>query len=48
MITVKIDVLTPCLKDKNTGDIILTEVVRVKRPSVLRKFKSSNGWYAGR
>lgn len=45
MITVKIDVLTPCLKDKNTGDIILTEVVRVKRPSVLRKFKSSNGWY---
>ena len=45
MINVYIDELTPCLKDSKTGDIILTEVVRIKRKSFLQKFNKRNGWY---
>lgn len=45
MIVVKIDELTPCLKDSETGDIIETEVIRIKRKSFLSKFNKKNGWY---
>lgn len=45
MICVDIDELTPCLKDVSTGEIIETEVVRVKRKSFLQKFNRKNGWY---
>lgn len=38
MVTVEIDQLTPCLKDSVTGDIVETEVLRVKRKSFLDKF----------
>lgn len=44
-IDVIIDNITPCLKDNTTGDIIETEVLRVKRKSFLSKFNKKNGWY---
>ena len=44
-IDVIIDNITPCLKDNTTGDIIETEVLRVKRKSFLTKFNKKNGWY---
>lgn len=37
MITFKVDELTPCLKDVETGDIVDTEVVRLRRKSFLLK-----------
>lgn len=45
MITFKIDELVPCLKEIETGDIVETEVVRLKRKSFLSKFNSKTGWY---
>ena len=45
MITFKIDELVPCLKELSTGDIYDTEVVRIKRKSVLEKFNRKTGWY---
>ena len=45
MITFYIDELTPCLKDTNTGDILDTEVVTLKRKSFLSKFNKKTGWY---
>lgn len=45
MITFKVDELTPCLKDVQTGDIVDTEVVRLKRKSFLAKFNKKTGWY---
>lgn len=45
MITFKIDELTPCLKDVMTGDILDTEVVRLRRKSFLSKFNKKTGWY---
>lgn len=45
MITFKIDELTPCLKDTETGDLCETEVVRLKRKSFLSKFNKRTGWY---
>lgn len=45
MITFKIDELTPCLKNTITGDIVDTEVLRVKRKSFLSKFNKKTGWY---
>ncbi|WP_034452972.1 hypothetical protein [Butyrivibrio sp. AE2032] len=45
MITFKIDDLTPCLKLVETGEIYDTEVIRIKRKSVLQKFNSRTGWY---
>lgn len=44
MIYVDIDVLTPCLIDITTGEVVNTEVVQV-RSSVLSKFTKKNGWY---
>ena len=45
MICVEIDEFTPCLKDSITGELILTEVLKVSRKSFLRKFTKRNGWY---
>ena len=45
MINVWIDELTSCLKDNETGDIIQTEVVRIRRKSFLSKYNKKNGWY---
>ena len=45
MVNVIIDECTNCLKDNKTGDIIETEVVRIKRKSFLSKFNPKTGWY---
>ena len=45
MIYVDIDDLSPCLKDALTGEYINTEVIRIKRLSILSRFNSKNGWY---
>lgn len=44
-ISVEIDELTPCLKDTKTGELIDTEVIRIKRKSFLEKYNKKNGWY---
>ncbi len=45
MICVTIDCLTPCLQNVETGEIVETEVIRIKRKSFLQKFNKRNGWY---
>ena len=45
MITFEVDELTSCLKDSITGEIMETEVIELKRKSLLSKFHSRNGWY---
>lgn len=45
MVNVWIDELTHCLKDNDTGELIDTEVVRIKRKSFLSKYNKKNGWY---
>lgn len=40
-----IDDFTPCLKDDLTGELVDTEVVRLKRKSFLEKYNKYNGWY---
>ena len=45
MITFMIDEITPCLKDCETGELLQTEVVELKRKSFLSQFHSKNGWY---
>jgi hypothetical protein len=45
MITVWIDEITPCLKDNETGQIIETEVMKVRRKSTLSAYNKKNGWY---
>jgi hypothetical protein len=45
MITFKIDEITPCLKENATGEIYETEIVRVKRKSVLKKYNKKSGWH---
>ena len=45
MICVEIDGFTPCLIDNNTGDIVETEVIRIRRKSFLQKYNKSTGWY---
>ncbi len=45
MINVIIDKLTPCLIDSSTGDIVQTEVIRLRRKSFLKKYSKRNGWY---
>lgn len=44
MVNVWIDELTPCLKDNDTGELVNTEVVRVRRKSFLSKYNKKNGW----
>ena len=45
MINVWIDEFTPCLKNTNTGELVQTEVIRIRRKSFLRKYNKKNGWY---
>ena len=45
MIIFKIDEIVPCLKEIETGDIYDTEVIRIKRKSVLMKYNKNTGWY---
>lgn len=45
MITVLIDEFTPCLKNTQTGEIVETEVVRLRRTSFLSKYNKRTGWY---
>jgi len=45
MITFKIDDIVPCLKEVATGDIYDTEVVRIRRKSILEKYNKRTGWY---
>lgn len=45
MITVWVDEITPCLKLAKTGEMVDTEVVRIKRKSFLQNYNSRNGWY---
>lgn len=33
------------MKDNLTGELIATEVLRVRRKSFLQKFNKKNGWY---
>ena len=42
---VLIDVFTPCLKDNLTGEVVNTEVIRIRRKSFLSKFNRKSGWY---
>ena len=44
-IAVWIDEIVPCLKDNRTGEIVETEVVRIRRKSFLSKYNKKNGWY---
>lgn len=44
MICFMIDELTPCLKDTETGDIVETEVIQIKRKSFLSKYNKRTGW----
>ena len=41
-ISVYIDDFTPCLKDNATGELIDTEVIRIKRSSFLLYFSKGN------
>lgn len=45
MITFIIDEIVPCLKLMENGELYETEVVRIKRKSVLLKYNISTGWY---
>ena len=45
MIAFTIDELTTCIKNTLTGDILETEVIRLKRKSFLSKFNEKTGWY---
>ena len=45
MINVIIDEFTPCLKDAKTGELVQTEVIRIKRKTFLRKYNRKTGWY---
>ena len=44
-ISVYIDDFNSCLKDNATGELIDTEVIRIKRSSFLEKYNKKNGWY---
>ena len=45
MIAVTIDEFTPCLKNTETGEIVETEVIRLRRKSFLAKYNQRTGWY---
>lgn len=45
MIAVTIDEFTPCLKNMKTGEIVETEVIRLRRKSFLAKYNKRTGWY---
>lgn len=45
MICIEIDELVPCLIDNETGEIVETEVIRIKRKSFLSKYNKKTNWY---
>lgn len=45
IIDIEIDEFVPCLKDAKTGEILETEISRIKR-SELKKYTERNGWSA--
>ena len=45
VITLTIDEYTPCLKNTATGEIVETEVIRLRRKSFLAKYNKRTGWY---
>ena len=45
MLNVYVDEFTPCLKDGKTGELVQTEVIRIKRKTFLKKYNKKNGWY---
>lgn len=45
MICVKIDGMVPCLYDNTTGEVVETEVIRIKRKSFLSKYNTRTNWY---
>lgn len=45
MVNVYIDEFTHCLKDAKTGELVQTEVIRIRRKTFLRKYNKKNGWY---
>lgn len=45
MICVHIDEIVPCLLDGENGEIVETEVIRIKRESFLDKYNKRTGWY---
>lgn len=49
MVYVWIDELTPCLKSTKTGELVKTEIVRIKRKSFLKKYnKKLDGQLTGK
>ena len=44
-IDVRIDDFTPCLRNESTGELVDTEVIRIRRKSFLRTYNKRNGWY---
>ena len=45
MINVWIDEFTTCLKDADTGELVATEVIRLKRKSFFTKYNKKSGWH---
>lgn len=45
MINVYIDEYIPCLKNVQNGELVQTEVIRIRRKSFLKKYNKRNGWY---
>lgn len=45
MINFTVDDIVPCLKDTATGDLYDTEVIRIRRKSILTKYNQHTGWY---
>lgn len=45
MINFTVDDIVPCLKDTQTGDLYDTEVIRIRRKSILSKYNTKNHWY---
>lgn len=42
-ISVRIDDFTPCLKSASTGELVDTEVIRIRRKSFLSSYNIRNG-----
>lgn len=48
MVNVIIDEFTPCLKDARTGELVQTEVIRIRRKTFLKKYnKKAAGMWIG-
>lgn len=45
MIDFTVDAIVPCLKETATGDLYDTEVIRIRRKSILSRYNGRTGWY---